>query len=526
MGDRFRTFATPGRVFAASAGVYLLLCALSFFVFRPTTLLYFTDYWEHRAIVAEVIRHGLRLDDPIYAEGASSRQFTPWSLLLGYLARWTGCGPDIALETGAMLVSLLFVAGVYGFARAYYARPWAPAVLFAVLTCGWSLPPLIWTGFHPLRSQVHSNYYPAAFVFALTFIAWAAVTRLLRGARVPALDALLLLAVVAIAVVTHPLNAVFLLMGAGALAVFERDVPLSRRAWVVVLLAIGVAATTLWPWFNPLGLGRAGAARGQATFNNFPFFYHPVFVIAELAPLLVVLPVIPAQWRDPRTRMPVIALVVIFAAFVIGGVADISVAHRFLAYIALALQLMLAWLVLDRIDGRTSPPFDQISATGWRIMGWGALAVCAAQIVLAAQQLFQPWALTDYPRPARPVGAQAQAIAAWLPPDARVLGYDSAALVLPAYGVHVAAFPRPMPLSPSDAARQADYRRFFAPTTSPCDRQAIVARWGVTHVAWLRHELRPDVVRQLSRQGAVVAPLSDWRIIRAPLTCQLDPVGG
>lgn len=519
MGKAFRDWATPRRVFAVTAISYLSLAALAFFVFRPTTQLYITDYWEHRAIVMEVIRHGIRLEDPIYAEGAGSRQFTPWSLLLGYLARWTGIGADGALAVGAFLASALFVTGIHAFARIYYARPWAPAVLMAVLTCGWGLPPLIWTGFHSLRSQLHSNYYPASFVFALTFMIWALAVRVLRGGRAAVMAAGTLAVLCAIAFITHPLNAMFMLLGAAGLAVLERGPSMRRRILVFASLAVGVLATTWWPWFDPLALGRAGAARGQATFNNFPFFFHPLFVVGELAPLWLVLFVLPAQFREFRTRMPVIALGVISAAFVVGGILDVSVSHRFLAYVALTLQLMLVWLILDRIDGQAPAPLDRVTDTGWRVMGIAALALCIAQVALAVQQLAMPWALADRPRPVRPVGKEAQAIAAWLPVQARVLGFDSAALVLPAFGVRVAAFPRPMPLSPDDAARQADYRRFFSLHTNACERRAIAVRWGVTHVVWLSHELPDWMARELGRQGTVIAPLPEWRVIRAPLSC-------
>src|SRR5207248_3043435 len=106
--DRFRQFSvlvgkhvTPNHTFAICAGVYLLFCALAFFVVRPTTLLYFTDYWEHRAILSEVARHGLQLADPLYGEAASSRQYTPWSLGLGYLVRLGDVDADTAMACGA-----------------------------------------------------------------------------------------------------------------------------------------------------------------------------------------------------------------------------------------------------------------------------------------------------------------------------------------------------------------------------------------------------------------------------------------
>jgi len=390
---RWRAGATPGRVFAAGAATYLLLCVASYRFVRPDTLFYFTDYWEHRAVVAEVIRHGTSLLDPVYGEAAPSRQFTPWSLALGYLSRLSGWSVDTSLAAGALVVSGLFVSGVHAFARAYYRHRWAPAVLLAALTCAWGIPPLIWTGFHSLRSQLHGNYYPASLVFALTLIAWALTVRLLqtemRTARSLARATLLVL-LVAIALVTHPLNAALLLAGAGALAMVYPDVPPARRLGVLALLGGGVLASAGWPYFNPLAMAGSGAARGQATFNNFGFFFDPMFVVALLWPAGFALAAIRAQLLEPRTRVPAIACIAIFAAYVAGGIADVSVSHRLLAYVALALQLMLVWLVLDVIDGHPPGALEQVSAKGWRVAGRIAAVIVAMQVLLAIQQLVQP----------------------------------------------------------------------------------------------------------------------------------------
>ena len=514
---------TPRRAWWAGAGVYALLCVLAYVVVRPPTLLYITDYWEHRAIVAEVIRHGLHPLDPIYAEGASSRQFTPWTFLLAYVARWTGWGVDTAMMLGALLVSALFLAGIHAFARAYYAHRWAPAVLLATVTCAWGVPPLIWTGFHPLRSQLHGNYYPAELVFALTFLGWAAVVRLLRarqrGIAAGAL-ALALVALVAIAIVTHPLNALFLLAGATALAVFDPGIAIARRGMVLALLTTGIAVSTLWPWFNPLDLAGPGTVRGQATFNDFPFFYNPLFVIAMLWPAMAALLVLPGQLRAARTRVPALAFLAIFAGYLAGAAADLSVAHRFLDYIALALQMMLTWLILGLIDQRPpAAPLDALSPTSWRVARWIAGLLIAAHLMLGVQQVIQPWALAGPPQPLRPILDEGPRVHAALPPGARVIGWDSAALVMPAFGTTVAAFPRPMPLSPTDAARQADVRRFFDYRLPDCDRRAIAARWGATRAVWLVHEVGPRIQRRLAAWGPVATPVGRWRVVAIPRPC-------
>ena len=509
-------YATPGRTFAVCAAVYLLCCALSFFVVRPATLLYFTDYWEHRAILNEVARHGLRLADPIYGEAASSRQYTPWSLVLGYLVRLGYLDTDMAMACGAMIVSMLFVVGVRRFASVFYAHRWAPALMLVVLTCAWGIWPLIWTGFYAFRSQLHGNYYPAALVFALTFSAWASALRLLRPSKTIVLDAVLLWGVVACSVITHPLNAAFLIAGAAGFAVLEPGIALSRRACVLLVIVAGIAVTIFWPYFNPLSLAAAGFARGQATFNNFQFFYNPLFVIGLIGSALFALPALPGLRHDRRMRLPLLALGLTSVAYVIGGIADVSVSHRLLAYVVLMLHLLLVRAVLDVLDGHPPRLMDRLTARSWRGLGVVGALFVVWQTALALQQLTNPWANTHYPYPIHQVEAETGRVVASLPPDARILGWDSAALVMPSHGVLVASFPRPMPLSPTDSARQADYRRFFSPGAAKCERLAIARRWGATHIAYLHNELDERVQRELAGFGAITSPAMPWVLISVP----------
>jgi hypothetical protein len=504
--------ARPDAIFVFGAAVYLVLAALAFIVVRPTTLLYFADYWEHRAVISEVIRDGTALRDPIYGEAASSRQFTPWSLGLGFLARGTGLGVDTVLDVGALLVSVLFVVGLYHFGRTYFRHRWAPALLLAVLTCGWGLPPLMWTGFYALRSQLHSNYYPASLVFALTFIAWGQTVRLLRSRTIGLPGAILLGAIVAISLLTHPLNAAFLIAGAVGFVLIEPEIARTRRIGVIAVLVSGVLVTTLWPYFNPLALAGSGIARGQQTFNNFAFFFDLRFVLTQIWPALLALLAAPSQWRDERSRPLVIGLWLVTAAYAYGGIADVSVSHRVLAYVLLALHLMLVRALLDSIDGRY-PGLSQPRPA--RLALAAGLALVAGQVALAVEQLTNPWAKSHYEYPLHPVDEETRRVVELLPTGARVMGWNSAALVLPAFGVPVVAFPRPMVFSPTDADRQEDYRRFFWVEVPTSERLAIASRWGATHVAYLPHELPHVIEREVETLGPVTS-VGPWRIVLLP----------
>jgi hypothetical protein len=174
---------------------------------------------------------------------------------------------------------------------------------------------------------------------------------------------------------------------------------------------------------------------------------------------------------------------------------------------------MLVWIVLDTMDGRPPAPLDKLSRASWRVAAGAAAVVISLQIAFAAEQLIHPWArVNGYP--AHNVDAETRRVRNTFPSNARILGWDSAALVLPSYGVKVVAFPRPMPLSPSDALRQADVQRFFNPRASSCERHAIAVRWGATHIAYLTRELRPVVQAQLrSEFGPALTPSEPWRVI-------------
>ena len=496
------------------AAIYLLLSFLAIIVVKATTLLYFTDYWEHRAIVGEVIRHGTTLTDPIYGENATSRQFTPWSLALGLLGRWTGMNVDHALETGAMLVAVLFVYGTWDFARNYFRDRWAPALFLAVLCCGWGFLPLIWTGFYSLRSQFHSDYYPASVVFALTLVCWAQVIRLLRSPRLRPELLLATTAIVAFSFITQPLNALPLIGGGIGLAILDPGIARPRRAAVIIAIAVGAVITILWPYFDPFELGGPGLARGKETFNNFGFFFSPLFIIAEGWPALLSVLFIKGQSDRPEYRIGILALLLTSLAFMIGMTTGISVTHRLLAYVFLAGHLILTRGLLDLIAGRPDTLSVTVSPATLRKAGTFGLCYVAWQVLLGVGQLIWPWSLSNYPYPLADVAGETARVSDFLPRDAYPIGYSSAALVLPTFGFHVAVFPRPMPFSPSDDARQADYQRFFEKRgVSLAERQAIIRRWGATHIVYLANETTPRQQRDLLQFGPARSPAGYWRVI-------------
>ena len=117
----FRSYLIA-RLFWLLGGVFIGLSFIAFLIVSPTAQFYFTDYWEHLASIRDFRIHGLHPTNPIYALAVPAREFTPWHLALGLLSRVSGLSPEFVLGLGGVIISAVFLYGVWEFGRAYYER--------------------------------------------------------------------------------------------------------------------------------------------------------------------------------------------------------------------------------------------------------------------------------------------------------------------------------------------------------------------------------------------------------------------
>jgi hypothetical protein len=502
---------------AMAAGVGTL-AALSFFLLPLPTLQWFTDYWEHASAVRVLSEHVLAPTNPHYASYDSDRQFVPLFVMLGWLMKLTGMAVTTALAIGGVLTTLLFFVGVKMFADAYFRHQWAPAVLAAVLLCCWGTP-WAWVGFYSLRAVFHSNFYPAAFVFSLTFITWALVIQALRNGAIALPVRCLLPFLSALMFVSHQLGGLFALGGAVLFLLFEPTRSTKTRIAVFLLLAIGVALTWWWPYFNPIELTWSGA--GDKDNVGSSDFYNLIHVIVLLGPAWLGIPVLFELFRQ-RTQLALVAgFVGVFGVYFIGGMLEHPVAHRFLSFSVLYLHLPIVWKLLSRIPDRAAwPGMAQLKSDRPTYI---AVALGLVLITLHIGLMSFDFARFAYERasgksfayyPYQQVVADAVAVTSRLPDDAIMFASPDPAMAITAFKGKVIARPRPQLMIADGAARKKDNARFFSGKTSQSERLELMRKYGARYILIKKNDFSSQIREELRALGEVVPTVGSLILIK------------
>lgn len=496
----------PGAVFialAAAAGGWVSFVNL----FDPINIYsYSRDVWHHMATLGALMDSPLDPANPHVVSDAPSRTFTPWFWLIAVLGKTLGLAPLKALGMSALLNMGLLAAGVWLFARAYFPHRWAPPLLLAVMLGAWTLN-FGWAGFYNFTTLVYSAGYPFATVLALGFFAWWAALKALAAARPGKWLAVIGLAA-AVSFATHQLQAGLTLGGIGVFALFRGEAAFRRRIEILAAAGLGLAASMLWPFYNPLALVRYAALPGWNTaevWDN-PSFYLAMTGISALG----VLGFYDWERRRPRFELVVGGLGLAFA-FGGGQLLGVALSHRFFPFLMLFLHLGLTWLLLSRGAFRGAGLGRYLARVGHGVLAVAVGLLFAYNMALGVTnhrvyKQFSRGEITVEGKHREPgILEAAREVVAITGKDAVILGYQEAAYPPQALGVRVVSIPRPFPLTPDMAERQAAAFGFFQPQTTRREREAIIARYNATHILYRNWEVDPRAAGALAAFGEATA---------------------
>jgi hypothetical protein len=486
--------------------VLFVLCALGIWGWVSWEAMYVrmitwegsADYWEHSATLHALIENPWHPFHPHLAIHAGSPRFGPQFLLIALIARPLHFDPLQAMALTAVLNTLLFLYGVHAFFLSYFRHPLAPLYGLLVMFGGW------WHGFH--YSNVYSlpelfavASFPSTTALGLTLLGFSLTVRLLRGeARHPWL-ALLLIAVWAAAVfIIHPLTAMLSLSGAILLALAEPRPSLRLRLLVAGAVIVGCALSHFWPYFSPWVVLRGGHGSSadwashsvrEATAElhvkrRLHTFYRPSGLLQSLGAACITVVCLPYFFLR-RTRLFVsLGALGMLVPFVANVFVEVPLGHRFLLLAIVYLQIGLVALLLRLTPGHLG---------ALRFLGRRALAVISALLVAALLLVFSAHSVVEAEqrlaeprfreRAESPVVQNMRAIAEIVGPHAVVLATPLLSWPLPTFGPKVLVLHHEDPLVPDAVERELSVKRFLSSGGSEEERSAIVARYGVTHVA-------------------------------------------
>ncbi|MFI2504270.1 hypothetical protein [Streptomyces sp. NPDC018972] len=462
--------AALGRTVAA-AGAGLVLALLVLVVVR---LPWAGDLGMHAATVQR-LRHGpLDPGNPLVDADTPSPYYSPWTLLLGVVARLSGLSVFVVLRLAAAAGLALLVTGVWRYVRTLSAHRAAPALALLSLLLLWGTTPFLWSGFPGLHSLALTVSYPSTFTLGLAFHLWAWLTGALR--REAGWPEWLGLGVLwGVILLCHQFSGIVATVGAVATVLAARRA--RRVVWPRLGAGVLVGAVVLWVWPYYDFFALFGAGGGLERVHRV-LYGHPVARFGLV--LLGVAALVPRGWRDRRDP-----LVLFFALGVVVVGAGWLSGHyswgRALPAVVIPAQLAV---VLEAVG--------VVGAVGagrrWLRAGW--------TVLLAGGLLVGGWAQAGalgyvVPRGALPAAVEDRYRPPWtgyhwITPWVRygdvVMAEGRPARQVPAYGAYTVAPGYPDFFLADEERRGAATRAYFEERTPSSVRRGIEREYGVRWV--------------------------------------------
>jgi len=486
---------SAGRYLLLSAGLFLLLAH------HASNDAWAGDYWLHAATVREVAESPFHPRNPVFGNDYPFSLLSPYLWALGLFVRWTGWSAGEVLAAQGLANLVLLLGALYAFVATWLRRTSAAFYVLLFVLFLWGRNPWSFSSFFHLRSLSLVLPYPSTFAAALALAGLAAFRRLGDSGRLGLIP--LGVPLVALLLVVHPVNALFLVLGLFACA---QDVPRPLRAVAVLILtlALSVGLAFAWPLL-PVSELWFGQTR-QVHDGNFQMYEEP---LARIAPALLGVPWLLVRLRRNR-RDPVAWLCAALGALVVyGGWSGEFNYGRLLSHATLMLQVSLA---------------DACAALEERLSRAGRLRLPRLLLApaLAGSLLAGSWSTA-----VRPILEESgRGDPRWLAfLEAYVGHYDVVMTDLDScwhvstFSGKVVAFPMPIPFVPDHAERMRAVERFFEPGLPAAERAALLERYRAGYVLLSKGSLGetwPLLAGELRPFGTVVYADERYELIRLP----------
>lgn len=467
--------AAPARIAAGAAACGVLVLLLAVVVRLPWA----GDLGIHAATV-ERLRHDL-LDpgDPLVAADADSPYYSPWTLLLGCVAKVTGLGVFVVLRVGAVVSLAVLAGGVWAFTGTFLQRAAGrgrrAAVAGLVLLCLvllWGTTLFNWSGYPGLNSLALCVAYPSTFALGASFWLWALLRRATSWAHF--LGAGVLWAVI---LLSHQFTGVVASLGALAMVLGARPWP-DLAHWLRLAggLATGLLLIALWPYYSFFALFGAGEnleAIHRALYRDLPARLWLVALVGGAALVL--------RWRRDRRDPLVLFCLAGLAVFAAGGLTGHWSWGRVLPAVLIPAQVAAALEVLGAHRRAVRLGLGWAVTAALLLGAWtqsGTLGYVLPRSVLpspVAAKYREPWGGYHWITP-------------WVAYGDVVLAKTFPARQIPAYGPYTVAPGYPDFFLDDEQAREKAVRTYFAAGTPRSGRLGVLRRYGVEWVVAYRSD--------------------------------------
>ncbi|WP_149620165.1 hypothetical protein [Paeniglutamicibacter gangotriensis] len=438
------------------------------------------DLFVHAATLEQLKSNFWAPRDPMVNEdGLGNPYFSPYMVFWAAMAKITGFGTFVVLRLGAIANLVLFLTGFGAFVGTLSDNRKAPVLSLAAVFFLWGTGFLYWSGFISFPSLIVSIAYPSTFALGMGLWLWVWLSRLLNGGRGPLNQAALVLAIAvggSLVVLSHQFTAVGVCIYAG-LYVLRHHRRIARTTVIsfAVIVAVVMAATILWPWFNLLS--STGGVEGFNAVHKSLY----TDLMKRYSLLLVAIPLLAHRLVKDKADPLVLTVLICLAVFIYGGISGNYFLARIFPPVALLSQIAVGIAVAQWLGrGRTQVQRFYAAAASLAILagtlfqsGFVNLLVPGSYPAALEQTFGSRMTKGDY---------------RWLtehavPGDSVMTTNWDARAMAPGYGIFtvMTAWPDPF-LGVVEQQRRADSQEFFRASTDSRRRAELMTNYDAQWV--------------------------------------------
>ncbi|MFK0117165.1 hypothetical protein [Streptomyces sp. NPDC090994] len=426
------------------------------------------DLGLHAATV-ERLRHSLTdPGNPLVDADTPSPYYSPWTVVLGAVAKAGGASVFVVLRLGALVGLGLLVTGVWRYVRTLGAHRAAPALALLCLLLLWGTEVFAWSGFLGLNSLALTVAYPSVLALGLAFHLWAGLASAVGGGG--GWGEWLGLGVLwAVVLLCHQFTGVVASLGAVAVLVAGRRAWRPAGARIVGGAALGAGVLWVWPYYDFFALFGAG--------GGLEAVHRPLYEDLAGRYWLVLAGVVALGVRWGRDRWDVLVLFFVLGVVVVGagGVSGHWSWGRALPAVVIPAQVAAAVEVLGAGRRGVRAGSACVLAGALAVGAWtqaGTVGYVVGRGVLPGvveAKYREPWQGYHWITP-------------WVRYGDVVMARVRAARQIPAYGAYTVAPGYPDFFLPDEGRRGTAVRRYFGEGASAEERWGILRAYGVRWV--------------------------------------------
>jgi hypothetical protein len=298
------------------------------------------DYWEHSAVLKELIRDPWNPTHPIIRADIPHAFFSPYLTTLGIIGHYFAFSPFSMLSVMAMVNLGFLLFGLFLFIRIFFKKNawniYAPLLFLHLFAWG----PQYWT----YSSFFHFNTlhfvlpYPSTFAVGATFISaylFAEFTNLkLKGLIIP-----VIITLNSVILLTHPTTFIFLMVLYAGISIHHFNQSSKWGLFFFISTAACFVIAAVWPYYPFLDLLTNQPSDSAFHLNSKVLYQNPI---------LKILPAIPALFLfNQKDRLMILCVAMLTLIYIYGFITGQYGYGRVISFIVLMLHLKLAEWITD-----------------------------------------------------------------------------------------------------------------------------------------------------------------------------------